>query len=238
MPGSQIATSVTIISSGLKGYQAISLTEFDTSAESAIAAGSTVEIAGAFFIFSTEESVTGFSAITTATSAYLALTPSGSAGSQIVNASWTDTAPVWVTSKAGWYASADSVVRVVAVAGKSSPTSSQVKGIFTQGQMGVTAQLVMEIGSWNMNSSAAGSATKFLYPGINYANVLGIKTCIIGDNGYQDYESGTSRLYVFYQTDTTPPKIYLYAVPGSQFDAVNYDSTAVNRGWIIIDYVI
>ncbi len=132
----QISTSVSIINS-LLGFQAISLTNFTTSALSNIAAGSKCEIGSAFFNFSSEctPNASSWTAITTATTAYLALTPSGTAGSQIVSASWTATVPVWSTSKQGYYASAASAVRVVGSVYKNSATQQSNKKIFQQDQM-------------------------------------------------------------------------------------------------------
>lgn len=123
---SQISTSVTIINSGLKGFIALSLTNFTSTAVSAIASGSAVEVAGAFFLADGDITInaSSWTAITTASTAYLALTPSGSAGSQTIAAAWTATAPVWSTSKQGWYATAASSVRVVASAYKDGPTTS------------------------------------------------------------------------------------------------------------------
>ena len=113
MAVSQISTSVTIIDS-LLGFQAVSLTAFDTASVPTIAAGSKVEVAGAFFTFSSDESInaTSWTAISTGDTAYITLTPSGTAGSQILTAAWTSTAPAWSTSKQGYYASAGSDVRV------------------------------------------------------------------------------------------------------------------------------
>lgn len=129
MAFSQIATSVTILNSGLIGYCGVSLTNFATSGLSAIAAGSSVEIAGAFFKADADVTInaSSWTAITTATTAYLHLTPSGTAGSQIISAEWSATEPVWNTSKQGWYASAGSLVRVVAGAYKDGPTSQSAK---------------------------------------------------------------------------------------------------------------
>jgi hypothetical protein len=126
MAFSQISTSVTIINSGLKGYIGLSLTNFTSTAVSAIASGSAVEIAGAFFLADADITInaSSWTAITTATTCYLALTPSGTAGSQTLAAAWTATAPVWSTSKQGWYATAASSVRVVASAYKDGPTTS------------------------------------------------------------------------------------------------------------------
>lgn len=130
MSGQQIATSVTILNSYL-GFQAISLTDFSLTTVSAIAAGSKVEIAGAFFTFTSDETInaSSWTAIATGSTAYIALTPSGTAGSQIVTAAFTTTAPVWSVSKQGWYASASSVVRYVAGCYKAGASSYQNKWI-------------------------------------------------------------------------------------------------------------
>jgi len=129
MAGSQIPTSVTIIDN-LKGYQALSLTEYTTSAAAAIAAGSIVEIAGAFFTFVADETPTGWSAISTGSTAYIALTPSGTAGSQIVSSGYVSTAPTWRDDHQGWYASAGSTVRVVARIFKAGATSYYPKFVY------------------------------------------------------------------------------------------------------------
>jgi hypothetical protein len=133
MAGSQILTSVSILNT-LLGFQAISLTDITLTSVSQIAAGSVVEIGSAFFQFASAETInaTSWSGITTATTAYLALTPSGTAGSQIVSAAWTATTPVWSTSKQGWYASAASVTRIVGSAYKVGATSYSNKNIFSE----------------------------------------------------------------------------------------------------------
>jgi len=114
MAGSQIATSVTVLNS-LLGFQAVSLTNMDSAAVPQIAAGSKVEIASSFFTFSAAETIdtSTWTAITTGQTAYIKLLPAGTAGSQTVTAEWTATAPVWSTSKQGWYASAGSSYRYV-----------------------------------------------------------------------------------------------------------------------------
>ena len=135
MAGSQISTSVSIIDS-LSGFMALSLTEYNTSAAAAIAAGSKVEIAGAFFQFPADETPTGWTAITTGTTAYIALTASGTAGSQVVNAGYVSTAPTWRDDLHGWYASAASSVRIVASVYKAESTSYYPKFIMPIAQEG------------------------------------------------------------------------------------------------------
>jgi hypothetical protein len=124
----QIPTSVTIISS-LKGFQGISLTNYTTSALSAIASGSVLEVAGAFFHWTGDETpnASSWTAITTATSPYLQCVPSGSAGTQILTSSWTTSAPTWRTDMQGWYASAGSSTRIIGFAYKVGPTSQEGK---------------------------------------------------------------------------------------------------------------
>jgi len=113
MPFSQIATSVNIFSSGLVGYCAVSLDSWAVGAITSvpsIAAGSAVEIAGAFFTATEDISIT---APTATGYSYLALAPSGTAGSQTLTASFISAAPIWSNSKQGWYTSAASTIRVV-----------------------------------------------------------------------------------------------------------------------------
>jgi hypothetical protein len=131
MAGSQVSTSVTTIDS-LHGYQALSLTEYNTSAACSIAAGSVVEIAGAFFTFSSDEAIEAstWTAIVTATTAYITLTASGTAGSQIVVARYTSTAPEWRDDFQGWYASVGSSIRVVGSVYKAESTSYYPKYLY------------------------------------------------------------------------------------------------------------
>lgn len=135
MAGSQIPTSVTIIDS-LSGFQAISLTEFDTSAQTAIAAGSKLEVAGAFFQFAGDEtpSASSWSVISTGATAYIQCAPSGTAGSQILTATYTDVEPTWRDDLQGWYASAGSTTRVVASVYKNSSTSYLNKYVLAKDQ--------------------------------------------------------------------------------------------------------
>lgn len=131
MAGSQIPTSVTIIAS-LKGYQAISLNNYSTSAAASIAAGSVVEIAGAFFTFVADETpdASTWTSLATGATGYIALTPSGTAGSQIVSVTYTATAPTWRDDFQGWYASAASTTRVIGTVYKTDTPSYNNKKLF------------------------------------------------------------------------------------------------------------
>ena len=90
------------------GKNAISLTEFDTTDEPAIAAGSVVEIGGSLFVVSGDEAITGWAGIGNDTDCYIKLVP----GVADFTAEFTTDAPTWSTSKQGWY---DGIDRFVAV---------------------------------------------------------------------------------------------------------------------------
>jgi hypothetical protein len=179
MPFNQISTSVTILSN-LKGFIGVSLTETDTYSLPAIASGSTVEIANAYFQ-ATEDitpAASTWTAITTGLTAYVQLTPAGTAGSQIVTATWTDTEPTWRDDAQGWYSSAGSIIRYVASAQKIDGTNAAFKtvmsplfvnsdsiDVYDLDGIGATSaptylgssrerSAIFRIGEWNMDATA------------------------------------------------------------------------------------
>lgn len=79
----------------------LTLTNYDATTVPQIASGSVVEISGAIFQFSSNETITGTP--TDANINYIMLTVSGSGSTQEVDASWTTTAPTWSDSKQGYY---------------------------------------------------------------------------------------------------------------------------------------
>ncbi len=129
MSFAQVPVAIDIINTSLIGYFGVSLTEFDTANLDLIAAGSCIEIAGAFFKATTDitPDSASWTAISTNARAYLLLTPSGSVGSQTLAASWSSSIPVWSVSKQGWYTTTGSAVRVVASVIKLSSTTSGTK---------------------------------------------------------------------------------------------------------------
>jgi hypothetical protein len=93
---------------GMLGFMAISLSNMANQSAPAILAGSKVEINGAFFSVSSDESITGFAGFGPSTFLYIMLTPSGTPGSQTFSASYVTAAPTWDTAKQGWYAAGTS----------------------------------------------------------------------------------------------------------------------------------
>ena len=129
----QIATSVTAMVAQRLGYQALSLSEMQTSAITVIKSGSKVEVAGALFSFTGDESInaSSWTAIATGATASITLTPSGSPGSQILSANWTPDQPVWSESKQAFYTSAGSVIRFVGGCVKGGVSSYRRKFVIT-----------------------------------------------------------------------------------------------------------
>jgi microcystin-dependent protein len=136
MAFNQIVSGIGKIDTAFSGNIGISLTNFTASAASNIAAGSYVVIDNAYFLADADvvPNASSWTAITTATTAYLALVASGSAGSQILTASWVSTPPVWDTTKQYWSATAPSQIRVVASAYKVGATSYSNKRILNNSQ--------------------------------------------------------------------------------------------------------
>ena len=240
MAGSQISTSVTIINS-LLGYQAVSLTEFTTSAESSIAAGSKVEIGSAFFSFPSDEALTGFSTITTSTTAYIELTPAGTAGTQTVTAAWTATAPVWSDSKQGWYHSAASVTRTIGAAYKTGTTRCESAAIFETKQQDLTGAALqikrIDIGEWDMMATDSMQVVH----GLPYTRIQYVRAVVQNDGGTArypfNYDDGVNfGGYLSWNNDEVQ-----MAVPStSVFYTTVFNGTAstvANRGWVLIEYM-
>ena len=103
---------MTRLEEGQKGYNGISLTNYNSQTlDAAIAQGSVVEIGGALYEFTTDETLTGFSGLSNRSRAFLELTASGAT----VTGAWTATVPTWDDDKQGWYTTTK---RVVATAWK------------------------------------------------------------------------------------------------------------------------
>ncbi len=85
------------------GFQAVSLTHYDDTAEPAIASGSVVEIGGGLYLAAGNQPISGWGAIAANSDAWIKLTVSG----LNVSASFTTTPPSWDTAKQGWYSGAE-----------------------------------------------------------------------------------------------------------------------------------
>ncbi len=227
MSFNQIATSVSILSSGLKGYQAISLTNFTMSAESLIASGSAIEIANAFFLAdgNITPNASSWTAVGTGNTAYITLTPSGSAGVQILSAAYSADAPIWSTSKQAWYSSAGSLTRYIGSVQKNSATKYDGAMLFRTRQGEFLQVRTYDIGEWNMQATGSLSIAH----GLKQAAVRSVQAMIWNDvyntfvqlNGYSD-SSGVvgGKAYI------NEGNIALVRNSGGIFDSAAYNATA------------
>ena len=93
---SNIQSVMLTLDKAYKGLHQVSLTNYDNTSASQIAAGSVVENNGALYQFLNNESITGSPSDGTV---YIRLVPSG----DTITAEYTNTAPTWSDSKQGWY---------------------------------------------------------------------------------------------------------------------------------------
>jgi len=239
MPFDQIATGISIISSGLKGYQAISLSDLTATTLSTIASGSAVEVCNSFFRASEAISVnaSSWTAIGTSTTAFLALTPSGTAGSQVLSAAWQADEPVWDTSKCGYYASAASTARVVALAYKEGPSSYRNKTLLPNRQ-GESIKITIPIGDWNMDSTQ----TVYINHGLDYTKITSFGAVVIDDTALAYYKiefHGTDNAgHIHGAVINGSIQTSVTRLPGGYFDSASFDSTGYNRGFIKLEYDI
>jgi len=243
MAFSQLATGISVIASGLKGYQAISLSDITLTTASVIEAGSAVEIGNAFFLAGTTvtPNASSWTAITTATTAFLALTPSGTAGSQVVTAAWQADEPVWVTSKCGYYASAASVTRIVALAYKAGTASYRNKTILPNVQ-GKSIEINIPIDDWNMDTTI----NKNVAHGLTNTKIKSCDVIIYQDDGANVkpfvmtyYTAGSWYVGGNVNVNTSNFAMVMSSAAtgiSALFDSASYASTAVNRGYIILTY--
>ena len=90
---------LTTIEKQRKGFIALSLTNYDNNSEPAIAAGSYIEISGALYGFTSEESINGTPSSGDTNYIYIDTTD--------LKPYWTTTAPTWGADKNGWYDSTE-----------------------------------------------------------------------------------------------------------------------------------
>lgn len=131
MGANQVATSITALTTGERGFANISLDSIGGTAVPIVLAGSVVEVASALFAWSEDETpnASSWTAIATGSTVYMQCTPSGSAGNQILTTSYTTDGPTFVETKGAWYTSAGSNVRVIASLTKGSETLYQDKRV-------------------------------------------------------------------------------------------------------------
>ena len=93
---SNIQSVMLTLDKAYKGLHQVSLTNYDNTSESQVAAGSVIENNGGLYKFDSNESISGSPADGTV---YVRVVPSGDSATL----EYTNTAPTWSDSKQGWY---------------------------------------------------------------------------------------------------------------------------------------
>ena len=162
------------------------------------------------------------------------MTPSGTAGSQILRAKYAQAAPVFSTSKQGWYSSAASIVRHVAGVYKESAT--QYKNAFVMGnvQGRRVAEEAFQIGAWDMQ----GTTSVTVVVGIPVERVIGVEVVIQNDSlSVVDFHfPNSTTLSGVWSYSVSDNNLSLARIGGASFDGAAYNDGAMNRGWAIVKY--
>jgi hypothetical protein len=218
-----------------KGKLGLSLTHYDDTSLPAVAAGSWAEVVGSIYKWASEEAISG--SLTGSAINYIKLVPGGSGDTAIVTATWTDSAPTWSDSYQGWYSGTSRYVGGCYYDGSNyygkwvynkNDSVEHSKGSLSLGVK------VIEIGDWNMDSTA----TKNIAHGLLLNNIRTIQGTIRDDGSTTFYPLMFSP-YSTYSAVT----VYCDATnavcdrqSGSIFDSALFDATSFNRGWITIWY--
>lgn len=133
------------------------------------------------------------------------------------------------------------------VAAQFSLTVEALGGFRTAGSGPYLKRKVVQIGDWNMDSTATVSVAHGL--GSSWKNIRGIKVIVRddADSFYSDLLSQTTQSAYHKPSgytngfDSTNINLARVAAPDGDghngwFDGTGYDSTSYNRGWVLIDY--
>ncbi len=214
-----------------KGMNGISLTEYSTSVLCAVAAGSVVEIDGAFFHFDDETSVTG--AVATGMN-YIICSVTGTTASPY----WSqDIFSTYDTVKAGLYTGSAKYVAECHYG----HISTEYEGKYVYPERTRELKRVVPIGTWVMTTTnvvqvAHGLDTIFL-------SIKNVAAHIHNDNrtvglhldrySLDDSVSAPSGIVQWTSAD-----VVLQQHANSLFHSVNYNSDDFNRGYITLWYII
>ncbi len=223
-----------IINNMMQGFMSLSLTNYDTTGDPSIAAGSQIEVAGSLFTFASTETISGTSNPSTSNINYIMVTTSSSS----ITASLSTDAPTWVPSKSGWYDSSTGSIRYIGGMGINSG------GKWTYGhtrpERSDTVSKVIDIGDWDMNTASNVTVAHNL--GSNWTNIRNITVIVRSDD-----ESLYGPLIRWFNsiggvtqgslTSFGPDTIALQRLDSGIYDSTMYEATSFNRGWIYIDYI-
>jgi len=230
------------------GYMRVSLTNFATTAASAIATGGVLECAGSIYTF-TETAISLASGTASADVAvYYTVIPS--AGGTTVTVAMDSTVPVWVDAKQGFYLSAASLTRAIGGCYIGTASTYYSKYLYTgenlvyclqTGETRTLLEKVLEIGDWDMDTGVTKNVTHGISN--NIKNIRSIRTIIRNDADTHYYplekvaNAPDPDLLAGGINDIDVGNITLLKRTGGFFDDANFvTSPGGNRGWIYIKY--
>ncbi len=246
------------------GKMALSLTEFGTTSEPKIAAGSVVEIGGSLFVVTVDEAITGWAGIANDTNCYIKLVPDVADFA----AEFTTDVPTWSASKQGWY---DGIDRYIG--GLRRGASAAVYGnkwIYQRSQDNNASHRFYGNGTVEFDDGIVGDVTGDLDGGIveegPNAEILHCKVFELGSwnmdgascataivhgitNGQDKIRSATAVVYLTSlgatfdlstrgggEIQISATHLFPCRTVGGFFDDVPFNGTGFNRGWITIWY--
>ncbi len=263
MANSQVTTRDTQLEKQRIGFLQLTLTNFASTSEPAIAAGSVVEVGGSLYVFSGDEAITGWSGVSNETDAYIKLVP----GVGLMTAEFVEAAPTWSDSKQGWYNGIDRYVAGLhrgAGAGdyedkwvyQRSQDNNAGHRFYGDGTVDIDAGIkgnlpvggyfemngvalkykVFEIGDWNM----LGGGTVEPAHGITPSKIRWVEALIRDDADTLCYpinfHSGAGATAGRWRLRAGTKILELTAFGGGSFDNTNFNATGYNRGWVAIWY--
>jgi hypothetical protein len=248
------STWITLVDACRRGYLAASYTNFSGSAESALAAGSLVEVAGAVYSF-TATAIDYTGAGSANSDLYIYVKPDAVVSTCSVVA-W-GSAPVWVDAKQGFYASAASTTRAVGGMYVSLTAGTYVRkylytpeNVFDCLAKNTTRPILRErfpIGEWDMDTSETLNVTLVAHrPDIYtidafvfddtatiYPLRLAASTGTITGGLMQGWIGQVAG------ADVSRVIVVLARLTAGIFDSTSFNATAgtlANRGYIYIEY--
>lgn len=195
------------------GYDGVSISEFTSSVQPAIAAGSKIDCAGALFSFSTIETISTVDPVSSLSVAdgvvYICLLPSSSQ----ISAAFTATAPVWRTDYNGWYLNSTSEKRCLPFSmTKNSTEYTNKKSLVFSNNSNVTVTNAGKINMVDLNVSS-GFITGFeMIKTVTGNLAAGSPTDVSHPTGFTGSNSMVISCYAFYDSS-------LYIYPG--YDSVS-----------------
>ena len=225
------------------GKAEITLSNYDNDSAPVIKVGAKIEVNGALIKLTTSDATpTGYAGITNSTTFFLYY--DSSAGVAI----YSNTVPVWNDALQGWYNGNDrAFFSMFKDSGGTlyenkllliNQSNNQISGGI-QTDNALLKTKVIEIGDWNMDSTAF---IDIAHGVSDYTKIRNISVMIIEDApGTNIYSFGDSLAFVatiavtqYVRCNAT--NITLFRDLDGLFDDTDFDSTSYNRGWITIQY--